>query len=167
MIAAALMFITQLIAKATGSNMFTFEYGLYIGYTSILIAMAVIYFAIKYYRDNVNGGNMTFGQGLLIGMGVTAISCIFYSLMWLVVYYNFMPNFMEDYANYTIEKMKLAGDSAETIAQMQSEMSGYKEMYSNPFSIFLITLLEPLPVGLLLTFIFAVFQRKVNKAESL
>ncbi|HOY15020.1 MAG TPA: DUF4199 domain-containing protein [Saprospiraceae bacterium] len=159
LISAGLMLLSNLVAKAIGPKLF-FDYGMYIGYTSILIAMAVIFLANRHYRDNLNNGSLTFVQGLIVGMGVTVISCIFYSLMWLVVYYNLMPNFMEEYINYEVEKMTSAGASAESIAKMKSDMVVYQEMYSSPLKIFLITLLEPLPVGLLLTFIFALVQRK-------
>ncbi|MBK8388926.1 MAG: hypothetical protein IPL23_06355 [Saprospiraceae bacterium] len=76
-----------------------------------------------------------------------------------------MPNFMEDYVNYEIEKMTIAGASAENIAKMKSDMVVYQEMYSSPLKIFLITLLEPLPVGLLLTFVFALVQRKSHSLK--
>ena len=165
-ISAGLMLTTSLIAKVVGASLF-YDYGMYIGYTSMLIAMAVIFLANRHYRDNLNNGSLTFVQGLMVGMGVTVISCIFYSLMWLVVYYNLMPNFMQDYVNYEIEKMTSAGASAESIAKMKSDMVVYQEMYSSPLKIFLITLLEPLPVGLLLTFVFALLQRKGTKLESL
>ena len=164
LISAGLMLTTSLIAKVVGASLF-YDYGMYIGYTSMLIAMAVIFLANRHYRDNLNHGSLTFVQGLMVGMGVTVISCIFYSLMWLVVYYNLMPNFMQDYVNYEIEKMTSAGASAESIAKMKSDMVVYQEMYSSPLKIFLITLLEPLPVGLLLTFVFALVQRKSHSLK--
>lgn len=160
LISAGLMFASMLVMKQFGDNALHFEYGAYVGYTCIFLAMLMIYAAIRYFREAVNDGKVTFVQGLLIGLGITVISCIFYSLMWLVVYYNFMPTFMDDYVNYQVTKMEAAGSSAESIQAMKTQMDGFKSMYSSPFSVFLITLTEPAPVGILVSFVSALFLKK-------
>ena len=160
LISAGLMLASTLIMLQFGDPAQHFESGAYIGYTCIFLAMAVIYAAIRYYRQSINGGRVSFVQGLLIGLGITVISCIFYSLMWLGVYYNFMPNFMDEYINYQVSKMEAAGSSAESIQAMKTQMDGYKAMYSSPFNIFLITMIEPAPVGVLVSLISALFLKK-------
>ena len=111
--------------------------------------MAVIFFGIKAYRDNVNDGQVTFTKGLLIGLGIAAISSVCYSLSWMVIYYNFIPNFMEDYATYSINKLKESGASELELSKTQAELQQFKDLYKTPFGVFAITLIEPLPVGVL------------------
>ena len=101
--------IITLIFKSYGFDKVGFENSAYIGYSLIILSMAVIFFGIKAYRDNENDGQVSFKNGLLIGLGIALISCICYSLMWMVVYYNFMPNFMDDYADFSIKKLKESG----------------------------------------------------------
>ena len=141
--------IITLIFKSYGFDKVGFENSAYIGYSLIILSMAVIFFGIKAYRDNENDGQVSFKNGLLIGLGIALISCICYSLMWMVVYYNFMPNFMDDYADFSIKKLKESGASEMELAKNQAQLQEYKDIYKTPLGIFGVTLMEPLPVGIL------------------
>jgi hypothetical protein len=146
LIVASLMFITQMTILGLGVQKETFDYGMIIGYTTIFLASMAIYYAVRHYRDVKNENQISFVQGLLIGLGVTLISCVFYSLMWMIIYYNFMPDFMDQYANYSIEKMQKAGATVDEINQFSKDLEGYKTMYKSPVNIFFLTMIEPLPV---------------------
>ncbi len=148
-IAAGCQFIITLILKSYGFDKAGFANSAYFGYALMLLSMAVIYFGIKAYRDNENEGQVTFGKGLLIGLGIALISCVCYSLTWLVVYYNFVPNFMEDYATFCTNKLKESGASELELSKNQAQLDQIKDLYKTPFGIFAVTLVEPLPVGLL------------------
>ncbi len=141
--------IITLIFKSYGFDKVGFENSAYIGYSLMILSMAVIFFGIKAYRDNENDGQVSFKNGLLIGLGIALISCICYSLMWMVVYYNFMPNFMDDYADFSIKKLKESGASEMELAKNQAQLQEYKDIYKTPLGIFGVTLMEPLPVGIL------------------
>lgn len=141
--------IITLIFKSYGFDKVGFENSAYIGYSLIILSMAVIFFGIKAYRDNENQGQVSFKNGLLIGLGIALISCVCYSLMWLVVYYNFMPNFMDDYADFSIKKLKESGASEVELAKNQAELQQFKDLYKTPLGVFAVTLMEPLPVGIL------------------
>lgn len=160
-ISAVLMLISTLTIKNIGYDKVGMDNAALIGYTLIILAMSIIFMGIKSFRDEVNQGSVGFTKALLIGLGITVISCVCYSLMWLVVYYNFMPNFMDDYANYYIEKLKSSGATESDINQAMTEMQSIRGMYQNPLSIFAITLTEPLPVGVIVSFIAAfILKRK-------
>ena len=141
--------IITLIFKSYGFDKVGFENSAYIGYSLMILSMAVIFFGIKAYRDNENQGQVSFKNGLLIGLGIALISCICYSLMWMVVYYNFMPNFMDDYADFSIKKLKESGASEMELAKNQAQLQEYKNIYKTPLGVFGVTLMEPLPVGIL------------------
>ena len=111
--------------------------------------MAVIFFGIKAYRDNENEGQVTFTKGLLIGLGIAGISSVCYSLSWMIIYYNFIPNFMEDYATYSINKLKESGATELELSKTQAELQQFKDLYKTPFGVFAVTLIEPFPVGVL------------------
>ena len=70
-----------------------FDKGLYIGYTSIVLSFLFVFFGIRSYRETVGGGQISFGRGFTVGILITLISCVFYVGMWLIVYYNFLPDF--------------------------------------------------------------------------
>ena len=148
-IAATGILLVTLVLKSYGFEKVGFEKSAYFGYTLIILAMAVIFFGIRAYRDNENDGKVTFTQGLLVGLGITAISCVCYSLMWLVVYYNFIPNFMEDYATYSTKELKASGASEAELSKNAAQLQDFKDLYKTPFGVFAITLIEPLPIGIL------------------
>ena len=159
-VAALLLFGITLITKMIGFDK-GFENSAYFGYGAILISMSLVYFGIRSYRDEQKESTLTFGKGLLIGLGIMMISCVIYSLAWLVIYYNFIPNFIEDYAQHSLSKAQQAGAGSAELAKITSQMDQMKAWYKNPFSIFAITLAEPMPVGLLVALISAfVLKRK-------
>lgn len=149
LIASLFQIIVTLILKSYGFDKVGFDNSAYFGYTSIILSMAVIFFGIRAYRDNENEGKITFPKGLLIGLGIVLISCVFYSLTWLVVYYNFVPNFMEDYATFCTNKLKDGGASDIELAKNQEQLQQLKELYKTPLGIFAITMTEPMPIGIL------------------
>ena len=122
--------------------------------------MAVIFFGIKAFRDKENEGKVTFGNGLLIGLGIALISSVCYSLAWLFVYYNFIPNFMDDYATFCTNKLKESGASELEMSKNQAQLQQFKDLYKTPFGIFAVTLIEPLPIGILGAFVSAFILKK-------
>lgn len=134
-----------------------YDTGMVIGFTSMILAFSLIFFAIQSYKKLK--GEVSFKQSLLIGLGITAIASTFYVITWLIVYYNFMPNYMQDYANHQIESMKHSGATDAAIKKTMDEMEYYKELYKNPVYIFLFTYIEIVPVGLIVTLIAALVEK--------
>ena len=72
-----------------------------IGYTSIIVAMASVYFAMKHYRDNENAGAISFGQGMKIGLAISSVGGVAFALYNLVFVTWIMPDFNEQYYAYS------------------------------------------------------------------
>src|SRR3977135_128299 len=87
-VAAVLMFTTMLFADRIG-----FDRGLIVGYTTIVVSLLLVPFGIRSYRENVGGGQITFGRAFAVGILITLISCVFYVVTWEIVYFNFLPGF--------------------------------------------------------------------------
>ena len=54
------------------------ETALVLGYTTMVLAGLLVYFGIRSYRDNVDGGKLTFGRGFVVGILISLIACCFY-----------------------------------------------------------------------------------------
>ncbi len=135
--------------------------GYFVGYTGMVLAFMLVFFGIRSYRENVGGGTITFGRAFAVGILIAVISSVCYVIAWEILYFNFMPDFMDKYAAHVIEKARAAGESAQAIQAKQQEMQQFKQLYnSNPFVNFGMTFLEPFPVGLLITLISAAILRK-------
>lgn len=115
------------------------------------------------YRDNVAAGQLTFGQGFTVGLLITLVSCLCYVVTWQIVYYNFIPDFMDRYAAYMVEQLRASGESAAVIEEKAREMQAFKAMYANPLVNAAFTFLEPFPVGLLMTVISAALLRATHR----
>jgi hypothetical protein len=90
-----------------------------------------------------------------------------YAVTWETYYRTnkeIQTSFMTKYTDHTLNKMKAKGASPAEIDQKAKQMADMAEMYKNPVIRFGITLLEILPVGIVITLICAaVLKRKEQK----
>ena len=159
-ISSVLMVVTMLNSDRIGMDR-----GYVIGYTTIVLSFLLVYFGIRSYRENVAGGMISFGKGFAVGISITLISCVFYVLTWQVLYFKFMPDFMDKWTAHTVEKLRASGASDATILAKTREMKHYKELYDNPLTNAAMTFIEPFPVGLLITLLSAAVLRKKGAGE--
>ena len=134
--------------------------GLVVGYTAIVLSFLLVYFGIRSYRDNVGGGQITFGKAFTIGLAITIISCICYVMTWEALYFTVLHDFPEKYAAYMIQKVKASGASDAVIAQKTQELAEFKKFYGNPLINAAFAFIEPFPVGLGITLLSAAVLRK-------
>jgi hypothetical protein len=140
---------------------------LVIGYATIVLAGLLIFFGIRSYRDNVAGGAVTFGRAFTIGIGITLISCVIYVVTWEIVYFNFLPHFMDSYFAAQIQRVQASAGSPETIQAKVAAIRQSQIAYQNPLINALYTFIEPFPVDLLITLISAAVLRKKPQSSSL
>lgn len=135
-----------------------------IGYLTMIMSFALIYVAVKTYRDKHLGGSISFGKAFKLGLGVALIASTMYVIMWALLYNFVMPDFMERYTQQMLESAK--ADS--TPAQLQAkaaEMEQYKAWYKNPVFFVLLTYMEILPVGLVVSLITALILKRKRAAD--
>jgi hypothetical protein len=154
------MFIGLMIV---GHKDHDWENGMLYGYTLMLLGFSFIFVATKIIRDKYDGGIISFGKAFRIGLYITLIASTIYVGIWLIDYYFFMPDFMENYSARALEKLKASGATAAKIAAEKAEMDKFNEMYKNPFFNALLTYSEILPVGLLVSLISALLLKRKDK----
>jgi hypothetical protein len=140
-----------------------FDYGMLVGYTSMLLAFILIFVGIRSYRDTVLNGYISFKRGLAVGLLITLISTLCYVITWEIVYYNFLPDFADQYTNHLVQKLRASGATAEQIAQKTEEIKQMKVILENPIYNALVAFTEPLPVGLAISLISAWILRRKPK----
>lgn len=155
-IMAALMFATLPFQEQIG-----FDRGAIVGYTSMVLAFLMVFFGVKSYRDNVAGGHVTFGRAFKVGLLITLVATACYVVSWQILYYGFMPDFLDKYTAYALEQSRQGGATEAQLAAQAKEMAEFGEMYQNPLVNIAFTAIEPLPVGLVFTLVTAgVFGRR-------
>jgi len=145
---------------------FDYNKGLIIGYASMLIAFSLVFVGIRNYRDKYNHGVISFGKAFKIGIMIVLIASTIYVIAWLIDYFFFIPDFMEKYSAHILDKLKASGASQMEIDRQTKEMANFAVSYKNPFFNAMMTYLEILPVGLVVTLISSfILKRKSLPAE--
>jgi len=147
-IAALLMLGSMLFLRQDPGN---FDNAEIFGWAGILLSMLFVFLGVRAYRDQVAGGVISFGKAFQIGLYICLISCAIYVIAWMIIYHTLMPDFMDRFVDYSLQKLRDSGASAEEISKKTAEFDYYKELYKNPLMIVGLTFLEPFPVGLLVT----------------
>ncbi len=144
-----------------------FDRGAIVGYTSMVLAFLMVFFGVRSYRDNVAGGRVSFGRAFAVGLLITAVASVCYVATWEVVYYRLAPDFMDKYSAYTVDKARKSGATEAEIAAREQQLAQFTAMYRNPLVNIAMTLLEPLPVGLVFTLVTAgVVSRKRREQQA-
>lgn len=144
-----------------------FKNGLVYGYTLMILGFSFIFVGTKITRDKHNNGVISFGKAFRVGLYITLVASTVYVIVWLIDNYFFIPDFMEKYSAFMIDKLRASGASQDEIAKETAEMAKMTRMYKNPFFVIVMTYIEILPVGLLISLISAlILKRKVPKYQS-
>jgi hypothetical protein len=137
-----------------------------IGFLAMFVAFAFIFVAIKTYRDRYNGGTVSLGKAIGIGLLVTLIASTMYVVVWAFVYHFVIPDFMEVYSAHMLKQAELVNNQAAFEAKA-AEMQKYREWYKSPFMFALLTYSEILPVGILVTIVSALILRRRRPKQDL
>ena len=144
-----------LLANRIGSS-----HSMAVGYTIMVASFLLVYFGIRSYRDNTLAGQISFGRAFACGILITLITSVCYVAMWEVLYFNFMPHFMDGYFAAQIHKIQSSGLDPTTTAAQVAAIQRSQQLYQNPLVNMAYTFMEPLPVGLLITLISAALLRR-------
>ena len=125
---SVLMDGSLLLANKIGSG----HNSMVLGYTIMVASFLLIYFGIRSYRDNTLGGQISFGRAFACGILIALITTVCYVATWEVLYFNFMPHFMDSYFAAQIQKVQSSGlDPAATAAQVAA-IQRSQQLYQNP-----------------------------------
>src|SRR3982751_6270462 len=112
-----------LLADKIGSG-----HSMALGYTLMVASFLLVYFGIRSYRDNTLGGQISFGRAFACGILIPLITTVCYVAMWEVLYFNFMPHFMDSYFAAQIHTVQSAGlDAATTATQVEIGRASCRE----------------------------------------
>lgn len=167
-IAGVLVSVFMFFSMLSLSNNPEFEGSMLVGYASMLVAFSFIFVAVKSYRDKYNNGVVSFGKAFQIGLYIALIASTCYVITWAFEYHFMMPDFMEKYSQHMIEQLVKSGASEKEISEQTAMMTSNSEMYKNPLFFTLMTYMEILPVGLVVSLISAfILKRKEQKTQIL
>ena len=159
-IMSVLMDASVLLASRIGSG-----HSLALGYTILVASFLLVYFGIRSYRDNTLAGQISFGRAFACGILITLITTVCYVATWEILYFNFIPHFMDSYFAAQIHKVQSSGLDPATTAARVAAIQHSQQLYQNPLVNMAYTFMEPLPVGLIMTLISAAILRRKAPVE--
>ena len=129
--------------------------GMIAGYTTMVLSFIMIHFGIRSYRDTVMGGAVSFWAALRVGLLIMLIGAACYAATWQVVSNALLPDFARKWGEQAVKQAQDRGAPAAEVKKVREEMARFAVMYDNPLYKFGMTILEPLPPGLLIALISA------------
>jgi len=149
-VSSALMLLSVPLLNRIG-----FDRGAVLGYSGIVLSFLFVFFGVRSYRENVGHGAIGFGRALAVGLLITLISCVCYVATWEIIYFKLWPGFADQYSAFAMDKARASGASPQKLEETARQLALFKDMYDKPLLNAAITLVEPLPIGLVVTFVSA------------
>lgn len=135
------------------------------GYLTMLLSMVFVFLGIRQYRDKCNNGQLSFFQGLKVGILIVLIPSVAFGLFDLLYTEVLHPGWMDEYyANY-IARIKASTPPAQLEAALQ-KANDQKELFSNPLMQFLLMSATVFIIGLIVTIISALTLRRRKLATA-
>lgn len=160
-ILGAMFFIT---APLWDNGTITLDNGMFVGYGTMVVALSLVFFGVKSYRDNHKHGVITFGQGFKVGILITIVACVLYALSWEVAYNTVSKGFSEEMEAYQEKEIRKNATNEtelkENLEKAKKEITLYKSSFI--FRFMFSFLFEVFPVGLLITLITGALLRNKN-----
>ncbi|HEX7180929.1 MAG TPA: DUF4199 domain-containing protein [Thermoanaerobaculia bacterium] len=157
---AILVAMTAVMLPLCMKGVIDFDHSEILGYSAMVLSFLLVFFGIRSYRDNVAGGAIGFGKAFRVGLLITLVTCAMYVIAWEITYFNFFPDFFEQYTAYVLAKMRTAGESEAAVRETAAQMARMAELYKNPLFNIGITFMEVFPVGLIVTLVSAAILRR-------
>jgi len=127
-----------------------------IGYLGIILSLMCVPLGIKYFRDKLNGGTVSFGKGLRIGLGITFVTSVvtyFYGLLFFV------------FAGDSFEEWNKKGLSQTELAAFEMRMEQTPDFVFTPWFQGLIIFLMVFTIGLIISLISSLILRRSGKVK--
>ena len=150
------------VIVASGGQPEMQDHSLFLGYLIMLVALSMIFFGIKSYRDRELGGVIRFMPALMMGIAISVVAGVIYVLVWEVYMAATDYTFMKAYVEHYIAQQKAAGVTGAALDRIIAEMEQMKVQYADPLFRMPMTFMEIFPVGLLISLISAAVLRNAK-----
>ncbi len=155
---AALTLIVIGLFNFTVLSKMSYEVQEIAGYLSIFLSMIFVFLGIKQYRDQINGGKLSFVEGLKVGTLIILIPAIAFGLLDLVYTELINPAWKEQYYTHYLEQYKSL--PAAEFEKMKAQLKAQQDMFSSPGLQFLIMSMTVFVLGMIVTVISSLTLRR-------
>ena len=157
LIVSSLMLLMMIVHRQHPDS---FGWGEPVGYASMLLSASMIPVAIKSYRDRYQAGVITFRQAFGLGLGIALMASTLYVLTWILVYKWVYPDFVMQYTQFSLDRLRADGKTVAELNQARLDMARMFAYYDTWPGLIGITFLEIFPVGLLVALVSALVLKR-------
>ncbi len=143
----------------------SFETQEVIGYAGIILSLIFVYFGIRQFRDRVNGGTLSFGQGIKVGFLIVLIPALLFGVFDVAYSTIIYPEFYDEYCSAQLAKLQQSLPAAEYEVKAKQIKEQMELFRNNPLFQFIVMALTVIIVGFIITVISTLILRK-NKPKS-
>lgn len=126
-----------------------------LGYLIMLVALSTVFVAVKRRRDGAPGGMIGFWPALGLGLAISLVASLFYIAAWEIVFAINGTEFLDGYTDAMVAEAAAKGASIAEQAKIRTQWDGFWVEYRNPLVRIPYTLIEILPVGVLVSLVSA------------
>lgn len=127
-----------------------------LGYATMVVAMSLVFFAIREYRSAVD--RLTFVRGFAVGAGVTLVAALGFGLATVLLYAVLMsPEQIDGFMRAYVEQS--AGADSEAVATALQDYEANRHLWQNPWFQGLVMFGTVLPIGLMASTVSALILR--------
>jgi prepilin signal peptidase PulO-like enzyme (type II secretory pathway) len=127
----------------------------WLGYLVMIVALSMIFLAVRDYRNRRLGGVIRFLPAFGMGLLVAGVAAVVYVAGWEMYLAATHYTFMDNYVANAIEAKRTAGMGGAELDAFVAQMEEMKVSYRNPLMRMPMTFLEIFPVGLVIALISA------------
>ncbi len=153
------LIVTSIIVASMALDLPNHATSEWLGYLVMLVALSLIFVAVKRYRDIECGGLIKFGRAFGLGTAIAGVAGLVYVLGWELYLATSGSDFMATYTSSIVAGMKADGATPAAIQNRVAEMQSLASQYKNLLFRIPITFVEIFPVGLLVAFASAALLR--------
>jgi len=141
------------------------NYSAYYGFGGMLAGFVFVVYGM-YQKRMLTTILWSYGSAFKYGITMVFIASLLYLITWQIIYYGFMPDFADKYADKVIEQLKQKNLSAEELQKQTEGMNKFRESYKNPLFNAGMTFSEIFPVGFFVVLIASAFLMKPLKKNN-
>jgi F0F1-type ATP synthase assembly protein I len=123
-----------------------------LGYLSMILSLLFVFFGIRHYRNTENGHQLSFGQGMKLGLFITLITSFAFGVFDSLFVTFFWPDFGNQYYGHYKDELAKKMSGAELTKALQ-EVDKQKEMFDNPLALFGFMFITVFLIGVIITVI--------------
>lgn len=154
-----LLIITLFLCSYSFMDSISYSMQEVFGYLSMFIALIFVFFGIKSYRDKENGGKISFGKALGLGILITLIPALAFGIFDAIYVTYIYPEFFDNYYAMSLEQLSNAYTGEELAAKI-AEMDAMMVYAKNPLFTFGLMFFTVFILGFIVSLISSMILRR-------